>query len=118
MDIVDVPRLEGILERRPEFEQEVLTRREIVNGLPPRRRAINLARGLAAKEAFLKAVGLGLWEGVSLHDIELVLDDVEHPCLRLGPRALGALARTGGRRATVTLGRSRGTVIALVMVGE
>ena len=49
--------------------------------------APHLAARFAAKEAFLKALGLGLREGLSWQDIEVVRDHLGKPSLALTGRA-------------------------------
>jgi holo-[acyl-carrier protein] synthase len=49
--------------------------------------APHLAARFAAKEAFLKALGLGLRQGISWQDMEVVRDELGRPDLRLSGRA-------------------------------
>ena len=49
--------------------------------------AAHLAARFAAKEAFLKALGLGLRDGLSWQQIEVVRDPLGKPSLRLSGRA-------------------------------
>ncbi len=49
--------------------------------------APHLAVRFAAKEAFLKALGLGLREGITWQDMEVVRDQLGAPSLRLTGRA-------------------------------
>jgi len=49
--------------------------------------APHLAARFAAKESCLKAFGLGWREGISWHDMEVVLDKLGRPELRLAGRA-------------------------------
>lgn len=58
-----------------------------------------LAARFAAKEAFLKALGLGLRDGLSWQDIEVVRDDLGKPSLTLAGRA-AELCRERGLAAT------------------
>ncbi len=47
----------------------------------------HLAVRFAAKEAFLKALGLGLRRGITWHDMEVVRDDLGAPSLKLSGQA-------------------------------
>lgn len=49
--------------------------------------ASHLAVRFAAKEAFLKAIGLGLRRGISWHDMEVVRDELGAPALKLSGQA-------------------------------
>lgn len=54
--------------------------------------AAHLAARFAAKEAFLKALGLGLRDGLSWQDVEVVRDPLGKPSLRLTGRAAEIVA--------------------------
>ncbi len=47
----------------------------------------HLAVRFAAKEAFFKALGLGLRRGMTWHDVEVVRDDLGAPSLKLSGEA-------------------------------
>jgi len=49
--------------------------------------APHLAARFAAKEAFLKALGLGLRDGITWQDMEVVRDELGAPSLKLSGRA-------------------------------
>lgn len=54
--------------------------------------APHLAARFAAKEAFLKALGLGLRDGLSWQDMDVVRNDLGQPSLRLRGRAAELVA--------------------------
>lgn len=54
-----------------------------------------LAVRFAAKEAFLKALGLGLRQGVTWQDMDVVKDDLGCPSLSLSGRAAQILRERG-----------------------
>ena len=115
-DIVSVARLGRSLARGPAFAREVFTEEERcycdMRPLP----AQHYAARFAAKEAFLKAVGAGLFAGISLQDIEVVRDGAGLPRLALGPTAARALERVGARRSHLSLSHSRDYAIAFVVL--
>lgn len=57
--------------------------------------APHLAARFAAKEACLKAFGLGWREGISWHDMEVVPDELGRPDLQLTGRAAEIASRKG-----------------------
>jgi holo-[acyl-carrier protein] synthase len=74
VDIVQIPRIEGIIERY----QDALARRILVAHeqaqlalLPISKRPSFLAKRFAAKEAILKALGCGISKAFSFQDIEI-----------------------------------------------
>jgi holo-[acyl-carrier protein] synthase len=115
-DIVDVCRLATSLRRRPAFADLVFGSDERRFCDSQRRPEVHYAARFAAKEAFLKALGLGILGGVALGDIEVVRDPEGTPRLRLGPTASDALARSGGATTFLSLFHDRRVAIALVVV--
>jgi holo-[acyl-carrier protein] synthase len=67
----------------------LFTAEEKAYALERRDPAPHLAARFAAKEAFLKALGLGLREGITWHDMSVVRDNLGKPSLVL----TGAAAR-------------------------
>jgi holo-[acyl-carrier protein] synthase len=115
-DIVDVCRLATSLRRRTAFADLVFGSDERRFCDSQRRPELHYAARFAAKEAFLKALGLGILSGVSLRDIEVVRDLDGVPRLRLGPTASAALARSGGEATALSLSHGHRVAIALVVV--
>lgn len=74
------PGREGLIER-------LFTPGERAYALAKRDPGPHLAARFAAKEAFLKALGLGLREGITWQDVEVVRDALGCPSLHLTGRA-------------------------------
>lgn len=109
IDLLEVGRLERALERRPRLAERVFTPGEIGYARARRRPARHLAARFAAKEATVKALGLG---GFGLSEIEVVSG--EPPSLRLRGRA----AREAERRGVslrISLTHSREMAAAVVI---
>ena len=70
IDLVDISRIERALERRPRLATRLFTDREIEYAGSRRRPARHLAARFAAKEAVVKALGLG--PGTCLREIEVI----------------------------------------------
>jgi holo-[acyl-carrier protein] synthase len=115
-DIVDVCRLATSLSRRAAFADMVFGSDERLFCDSQRRPEVHYAARFAAKEAFLKALGLGVLSGVALGDIEVVRGPDGAPRLRLGPTASAALARSGGEATALSLSHDRRMAIAVVVV--
>jgi holo-[acyl-carrier protein] synthase len=115
-DIVSVERLGRSLARGPDFAQEVFTSGERLYCDMRPNAAQHYAARFAAKEAFLKAVGVGLFGGILLRDIEVVRDETGPPRLNLGPTASAALERVGALRSHLSLSHERDYAIALVVI--
>jgi holo-[acyl-carrier protein] synthase len=115
-DIVDVSRLARSMRRRSAFADAVFGPDERGFCDSQRHPELHYAARFAAKEAFLKALGLGILDGVALTDIEVVCDRVGPPRLRLGPTAAAALSRAGGDAAVLSLSHERRMAIAMVVL--
>ena len=83
------------------------------SGLEPARR---LAGCLAAKEAFLKALGEGVLGPIALVEIEVVRGGDGPPCLRLGASATSAMRAAGRRRALLSLAGDETRAMAFVLL--
>ncbi len=93
-DLVDIDRMRTVIERRPRFIDRVFTPSERAYCLARNDPAERFAARFAAKEAVLKALGLGLG-GANMNDIEVIRHDSGQPELRLHGRA-GELAAAAG----------------------
>ena len=78
--------------------------------------AQSYAGRFAAKEAFLKAIGTG-WRGkVAWRDIEVVLDDLGAPSLRVAGAAKELLGATGATGIHVSISHTSEHAVALVIL--
>lgn len=86
-DVVNIERVERLLKRfGAKFEQRLFTEGEIDysnarSKLGLRAKASILAKRIAAKEAFVKAIGSGFTGGVAWKDIEIVSDIAGKPVI-------------------------------------
>jgi len=73
IDIVEIERISSSIEKLGDaFAKKVLHPNELKNYLATKRQAQYLAKRFAAKEAFAKAIGTGIVEGVTLPRIEII----------------------------------------------
>ncbi|MDQ0155656.1 holo-ACP synthase [Robertmurraya andreesenii] len=81
IDIVELKRIESIVERQKRFAERILTENEkqTFEGLSGKRKIEFLAGRFAAKEAFSKANGTGIGKELSFLDIEIVVDEKGKP---------------------------------------
>lgn len=88
IDLVEVSRIEKILQKRGDaFIRRVYSADEVSYCLGRSRPALHFAACFAVKEAFLKALGMGLGEGVNLLDIVTVHNKKGKPSLKLSGKA-------------------------------
>ena len=117
VDIVNAERIERAIKRwdRP-FLQRVFTEKEIMvcqNRIHP---SECFAARFAAKEAWLKAIGWGLRNGIHWKDIEVQNDPLGRPFLSFYGRAKEALDGLRIRRSLLTLSHERPYAVAHVLL--
>ncbi|HEX5609512.1 MAG TPA: holo-ACP synthase [Solirubrobacterales bacterium] len=111
IDLLEIERMERALERHPRLADRVFTEGELAYARAKGRPGRHLAARFAAKEAVVKALGMS--EGVSLREIEIVAG--EPPTVRLSGRAAEAAA---GREIAISLTHSRDNAAAVAMVQD
>jgi len=88
-DLTQISRFSRFVEQKKSAViDRLFTADEQAYAMLKRNPAPHLAARFAAKEAFLKALGLGLREGISWHDMTVVRDALGKPSLVLSGRAL------------------------------
>jgi holo-[acyl-carrier protein] synthase len=88
IDLVKIQRMANALKRWGErFQQKAFTPGEIQYCLRKRDPSPSFAARFAAKEAFVKALGIGLRRGVHLKDVEVQRGSLGKPVLKLHGRA-------------------------------
>jgi holo-[acyl-carrier protein] synthase len=92
LDLIEIERLERALERRPAMAQRIFTAAERASAASRRRPGRHLAARFAAKEAALKALGIG---GLRLHEVEVEGGGDERPTLRLTGSTASEAERQG-----------------------
>lgn len=103
IDVVEVRRLARSTRRGNGFAERVFSLGERQFCESQRCPEFHYAESFAAKEAFLKALGLGIFGGIALTDIEVVRAPGGAPQLCLGPTAAAALLRAGGEAPLLSM---------------
>lgn len=117
VDIVKVDRIEKAVERWGyRFLQRIFTAAEIERCQKRARPAQCLALRFAAKEAFAKALGLGMRKGLRWRDIEVVHDDFGKPDLLLHNQAQRLLEAVEASRTWLSLSDERESALAVVVL--
>jgi holo-[acyl-carrier protein] synthase len=113
-DLVEIPRFRMVLERRPRLAERVFDARERASLAGRRDPVPGLAARFAAKEAVMKALGVGLG-AFALNEVEVARHDGGEPVLRLHGRA-AALAETRGvREWRLSLSHTATTAMAVAL---
>jgi holo-[acyl-carrier protein] synthase len=89
IDLVKGIRIKEALERWGErFQNKVFTPGEVRYCMQKKNPSPNFAARFAAKEAFVKALGIGIRRGVHWKDIEVQRGSLGRPVLKLNGRAV------------------------------
>jgi holo-[acyl-carrier protein] synthase len=117
IDLVTIARIEQAVERWGQrFLKRIYTAAEIERCLQRARPAQCLALRFAAKEAFAKALGLGMREGLRWRDVEVFNDDLGKPGLLLHNQAKQLLEATEAKKTWLSLSDERDSAIAVVVL--
>lgn len=117
VDIVKVDRIEQAVERwGNRFLKRIFTAAEIERCQQRARPAQCLALRFAAKEAFAKALGLGMRKGLRWRDIEVVHDHLGKPDLLLYNQAQRLLEAMEASRTWLSLSDERESALAVVVL--
>ncbi|HLI14949.1 MAG TPA: holo-ACP synthase [Acidimicrobiales bacterium] len=114
LDAVEVERFRSALERRPELARRLFTAGELAACAPRRDPVPGLAARFCAKEAAMKALGVGLG-AFGFHDVEVVRTASGRPELAVTGRARERAAALGARRLTVSLTHTARLASAVVL---
>ena len=93
-DLARSERFRKFLEPGNKLLERIFSEEERHYSLQKRDPAPHLAARFAAKEAFLKALGTGLRDGLSWQQVCVVLDPLGCPSLELSGRAVELMTRT------------------------
>lgn len=112
-DLVDIDRIRQTIERQPRFVERVFTETERTYCLARTDPAERFAARFAAKEAVLKALGVGLG-GAGFHDIEVRKLATGAPQLAISGRAQELATAAGIVGWLITMSHSDGLAHVLV----
>lgn len=120
VDLVQIPRMRRVVERwQDRFLRRVFTAEEIAYCQKRRDPVPHLAARFAAKEAALKALGIGLRLGVSWRELEVRRERGQAPFVVLSGKSRRIGEALGGRRLLLSLTHDGDYALAqCVLVGE
>ncbi|MGZ4681105.1 MAG: holo-ACP synthase [Acidimicrobiales bacterium] len=113
-DLVDLDRFRVVLDRTPTIVQRVFTEAEQQYALQRNDPTERFGGRFAAKEATMKALGVGLGE-VAMRDIEVVRADSGAPSLVLHGTAAAVAAERGVHRWMITISHTDHLAQAVVV---
>ncbi len=116
-DIARVERFTKAVKRHgPRFAQRILGPEEQAVWQMKGQPISYLAKRFAAKEAYVKALGLGLRSGMQWSDIQILNDPLGKPSLQLNGEALRLFQASGASAAHITLSDEAEYAVAFVVL--
>ena len=115
VDIVEIERMRGILERTDSFAEKTFSEAERAYCDKKANPAAHYAARFAAKEAVVKALGTGFSEGIWVRDIEVVLDKKGKPSVVLTGKAKEVADAQGVRELSISLSHTHTEAVACAM---
>lgn len=117
-DLARIERFRRFLEPGSRVLDRLYSSEERDYALAKRDPAPHLAARFAAKEAFLKALGTGLRDGLAWGQIRVRQDALGAPCLFLDGRAAELLAERGAARTHLSLAHDGEYAVATVILED
>ena len=119
VDMLEIARMERVMQRRPSFLTRVFTDEERAYCESRARPAEHYAARFAAREAVLKALGTGFAQGIGLKDVSVRNEESGRPVAVLSGRALEIARERGVQEIALSLSHTREVAVAnAVMVTE
>ena len=115
-DLAQIERFNKFLEPGNKVLERIFTQGERNYSLKMHSPAAHLAARFAAKEAFLKALGTGLRNGLSWQQIEVVRDELGCPSLLLSGRAVEMMNERGARKTHLSYSHDGNYAVAAVIL--
>ncbi len=120
IDLCDISRISDMLSKHADsFAKKILHKNELQLFCQSNLQASYLAKRFAAKEAFVKALGVGLSKGIALPEIEVWNDEKGKPHIQLHGMAaeyLKQLTHPQNKQAKVHLSLSDEQTFAIAQV--
>ena len=112
VDMLEISRMERVLERRPNFARRVFTEAERAYCDRSARPAEHYAARFAAREAVLKALGTGFSQGIGLRDVSVARDEAGRPRAVLAGRAAEIARELGVREIALSISHTHDVAVA------
>lgn len=117
IDIIEVDRMAQTLSKfGPSFVERIFGEKEKIYSGEKGGAAAHFAARFAAKEAFFKALGLGLRKGVQWKEIEVITDEVGRPFLEIRGKAREIFEGLGLRKAFLSMAHEKKYAVAFVVI--
>mgnify|MGYP000850284450 CR=1 FL=1 len=117
IDLCEIKRIEAAMAKNAGFLPRYFTPEEQAYIAGRGAVGVQSAAGMfAAKEAFLKALGVGLSGGVAMADVGVSHDALGRPTYALGEKALEQVRKLGAERAHLSVTHDGGMAAAVCVI--
>lgn len=117
IDIVDISRISSSIEKyKQRFIARIFTEDEIDYCNSKANKNQHYAVRFAGKEAFFKALGSGVRDGITWHDVEFSNDKLGKPILHHRGKASEIMKSLGAQRAHVSFTHSNTSAAAVIVI--
>ncbi len=116
IDIIEVKRIKQALDRQPKIAAKLFTPGELSNCQARSYQYEELAGRFAAKEALLKAIGIGWRRGVKFPEIEVSNEKSGKPYITVFGRVKEFTDRLGVKEIFLTITHTRDLAMAQVIL--
>ena len=106
IDIIDIARMRSLITKNKKFKERIFTKKEIKSCEKIKNKFACYAKKFAAKEAFTKALGTGVSNGLSLNEIEINNNHKGKPFLELKKKSYRIVKMTIKKKFKVYLSLS------------
>jgi holo-[acyl-carrier protein] synthase len=117
-DLARIERFRKFLEPGNKVLERVFCTEEQQYSLKMRDPTPHLAARFAAKEAFLKALGTGLRDGLAWQQVCVIRDELGCPSLKLSGRAVELMSIFGARKAHLSYSHDGDYAVAIVILED
>ncbi|MGH7409461.1 MAG: holo-ACP synthase [Candidatus Methylomirabilis sp.] len=118
VDLVEIDRFREVFSRHPSLARDLFTEEERAYCGSRRNSSLHFAGRFAAKEATLKALGIGITTGIdrAFREVEILRTDSGRPTLNLHGWVAKFSGRLRVRQTTVSISHSADYVVATVIL--
>ena len=115
-DIIDILRVKKLLKKNTKFKKKVFSVKEIIHCESQSNKIASYSKRFAAKEAFAKALGTGISNGISFNEISIINNKNGAPFIELLRKTKTIVNNLIKRKYKIYLSLSDEKKYALAMV--
>ena len=115
IDLIEISRINKSIKNK-NFINRIYSKSEIQKARSLKNKSFYFAKRFAAKEAFSKAIGTGISEGISFKEIAIVNNKKGKPSIKLSGKTKNIVLKKIKKKAKVHLSLSDEAKYALAMV--